>query len=77
MLAEYAASATGAGEKPSGKPSAAHSRAASAGGGGDGGGSTSGGLHHFLETVGELWSAEQYEEEFDLQSFLATLGPPA
>ena len=76
MLAEYAASATGAGEKPSDKPSAAHSRAASAGGGVDGGGNTSGGLHNLLETVGELWSAEQYEEEFDLQSFLATLGPP-
>jgi hypothetical protein len=73
MLAEYAASATGAGEKPSEKPSAAHSRAATAGGGGG----TSGGLQDLLETVGELWSAEQYGEEFDLQSFLATLGPPA
>ena len=73
MLAEYAASATGAGEKPREKPSAAHSRAATAGVGGG----TSGGLQDLLETVGELWSAEQYEEVFDLQSFLATLGPPA
>ena len=72
LAAEYAASATGAGDKPS----AAHSRASSAGGGG-GGGSSSGGLQNLLETVGELWCAEQYEEEFDLQSFLASLGPPS
>lgn len=37
-----------------------------------GGGS---GLRGVLETVGELWSAEEYEEEYDLQGFLATLGP--
>lgn len=35
--------------------------------------SGSGGLRGVLDGLGELWGAEQYEEEFDLQSFLATL----
>ena len=33
----------------------------------------SSGLQSVLEGVGELWGAEEYEEEYDLRNFLSTL----
>ena len=47
--------------------------AATSGGGRRGGGGGGGGLKKVLEEVGDLWGAEQYEEQFDLDRFVREL----
>ena len=57
----------------SGGTSAAGEDAVAAAEAATGGSRRGGGLQSMLQGVGELWGAEQYEEEYDLDRFLAAL----